>query len=102
MGVGQPVDGGLEQPVVLDVLGIFVVGHFDGQREPVTTPDLVGEPDLAPHGVEGFFLPSVPRSKPRWMARWVRREKARATASRTSASGAKSMASFRQCLGSRA
>ena len=47
MGVGQPVDGGLEQPVLLDVLGVLVVGHLNGQREPVTTPDLVSEPDLA-------------------------------------------------------
>ena len=59
MGMGQPVDGGLEQPVLFDVLGVLVVGHLNGQREPVPASDLVSEPDLAPHGVEGFFLPAV-------------------------------------------
>ena len=51
MGVGQPVDGGLEQATVFDVLGVLVVGHFDAQREPVPASDLVGEPDLTPRTV---------------------------------------------------
>ena len=53
------MDGGLEQATVFDVLGVLVVGHLDGQREPVPASDLVHEPDLAPHGVEGVFLPAV-------------------------------------------
>ena len=59
LGMSQPVDSGLEQAVLLNVLGVVVVGDLDRQREPEPPPDLVCEPDPAPHGVEGLFLPTV-------------------------------------------
>ena len=59
LSVGQPVDGSLEESVLLDVLGVLVVGHLDGQWQSVPAPDLVGKPDLTSHGIEGVFLPAI-------------------------------------------
>ena len=55
----QPVYRGLEQPVLLDVLGVLVEGDLDGQRDVEAPPDLVAEADAAPHGVERVLLPPV-------------------------------------------
>ena len=55
----KPVNRGLEQPVLLDVLGELVEGDLDGQRDAETPADLVAETDAAPDGVERVLLPAV-------------------------------------------
>ena len=57
--MGQSVQRGLEQPVLFDVLGELVKGHFNGQRYAETPLDLRIEPDAAPDGVQGLLLLAV-------------------------------------------
>ena len=57
--MGQAVQRGLEQPVLLNVLGELVKGHFNGQRYAETPPDLLVEPDAAPDSVQGLLIPAV-------------------------------------------
>ena len=55
----QPVYRGLQQPVLLDVLGELVEGDLDGQRDAEAPCNLVPEPDAAPHGGQRVLLPPV-------------------------------------------
>ena len=58
-GVPQPVNHGLEQPVLFDVLGELVQCDFNGKRGVEAPPDLVAELDSAPHSIERVLLPTV-------------------------------------------
>ena len=60
----QPVNRGLEQPVLLDVLGELVEGDLNGQRDAEAPPYLFVEPDASPHGVERVLLPPVAVEQP--------------------------------------
>ena len=58
-GVAQPVNCGLEQPVLFDILGELVEADLDGQWDAETPPDLVAEADASPHRGERVLLPPV-------------------------------------------
>ena len=54
-------DGGLDDPVQLDVLCELVVPDLYGRKDAVAIPDLVGEANPAPHTVQCILLdPIVP------------------------------------------
>ena len=55
----KPVNRGLDQPVLLDVLGELVESDLDRQRDAEAPADLIAETDAAPHGVECVLLPAV-------------------------------------------
>ena len=55
----QPVQRGLEQPILLDVLSELVKGHFNGQRDAEATLDLFAEPDAAPDSMKRLLLPPI-------------------------------------------